>query len=149
MLLTGLPPSTKIFYRVSHGNALTAEASFTSRKAADADAVKFIMYADQALPVPFFAPAWRQVNQVVKDLDAGYDGFLLHPGDLGYAEGMLECLPTFSVYAIVSVPRCVPSIRTSYYFANGVQTDDGIRNSEGDASLFIYLKYLFQKILPK
>jgi len=43
------------------------------------------MYADQALPVPLFAPAYRQVAQVVRDLDAGYDSFLLHPGDLGYA----------------------------------------------------------------
>jgi hypothetical protein len=45
------------------------------------------MYADQALPVPFFGPAWQLVNQVVEDLAHGFDGFLLHPGDLGYAEG--------------------------------------------------------------
>ena len=45
------------------------------------------MYADQALPVPEFGPAWRLVGQVVDDIAAGYSGFLLHPGDLGYAEG--------------------------------------------------------------
>ena len=147
VVLAGLPPSTTIYYRVStRGGAMSAEASFTSRKPAAADAVKFIMYgeihcllhslllradattchplsdcspppppppspssslislhlrrrrrrrldlpgvvpADQALPVELFAPAWRLVGQVVEDLKNGYDGFLLHPGDLGYAEG--------------------------------------------------------------
>ena len=53
----------------------------------DAAALLFYRYADQALPVAFFAPAWRLVGQVVDDLKKGYDGFLLHPGDLGYAEG--------------------------------------------------------------
>ena len=60
-----------------------------SRRAATATPapVKFIMYADQALPVPIFEGAWKMTKQVVKDVDAGYDAFLLHPGDLGYAMG--------------------------------------------------------------
>ena len=49
--------------------------------------IKFLMYADQALPVPIFEGAWRMTKQVVADIEAGYDAFLLHPGDLGYAEG--------------------------------------------------------------
>eukprot|EP00729_Bicosta_minor_P004824 gene4824-10080_t len=63
------------------------ETSFQSRLPLDADAVKFIMYADQALPVPYFEEAWRMTGQVVGAINAGYNGFLLHPGDLGYAEG--------------------------------------------------------------
>ncbi len=46
---------------------------------------KFIMLADQALPVEIFAPAWRQPNQILKDISSGYATFVVHPGDLGYA----------------------------------------------------------------
>ncbi len=37
--------------------------------------------------MPLFEKAWRMTKQVVQDIDNGFDGFLLHPGDLGYAEG--------------------------------------------------------------
>ena len=30
---------------------------------------------------------WRMPGEVIDDIKAGYDGFLLHPGDLGYAMG--------------------------------------------------------------
>ena len=86
--MTALPPSSIVYYRVgSDEHGWSAERSFTSRRANNDKQVKFIMYADQALPVPEFGPAWRLVGQVVDDIAAGYSGFLLHPGDLGYAEG--------------------------------------------------------------
>jgi hypothetical protein len=87
-LMSRLPPSTTVYYR--HGSdkhGWAAERSFRSRRAAGESAVKFIMYADQAVPVPLFAKAWRLIGQVKEDIKAGYDGFLLHPGDLGYARG--------------------------------------------------------------
>ena len=90
VVLPKLPPSTRIYYRVStHGSRWSKEHNFLSRRSLTAPAsnLKFIMYADQALPVPIFEGAAKMTGQVVKDLEAGYDAFLLHPGDLGYSEG--------------------------------------------------------------
>ena len=88
VVLTGLPLSSTIYYVVGNDeHGWNKEKSFRSRLPEDKDSVKFIMYADQALPVPLAGKAWRMTKQVVRDLDAGYNGFLLHPGDLGYAEG--------------------------------------------------------------
>ena len=92
-VLTKLPPSALIYYRVRSGSqAWGAEHSFRSRQSSPVlnglGSVRFLMYADQALPVPFIPHvAWRMVPQVVRDIEAGYDAFLLHPGDLGYAMG--------------------------------------------------------------
>jgi len=91
VVLAGLPPATRIYYRVGGAGALnwSEEYSFRSRRPLESEEgnLKFIMYADQALPVPLFEGAWKMTGQVVSDLEAGYDSFLLHPGDLGYAEG--------------------------------------------------------------
>ena len=88
VVVTNLPAATTIYYVVGNGvHGWSEETSFRSRLLPTADAVKFIMYADQALPVPLFEKAWRMTKQVVNDINAGYNGFLLHPGDLGYAEG--------------------------------------------------------------
>ena len=98
--ISGLPSLTRIFYRAGGAGHRhwTKEHSFMSRRAAPSPStpstsstanasIKFLMYADQALPVPIFEGAWRMTKQVVADIEAGYDAFLLHPGDLGYAEG--------------------------------------------------------------
>jgi len=87
--LRGLPPFTKIYYRVRHDEQPWGEEHvFRSRRPAAASSVRFLMYADQALPVPLVPHvAWRLVPQVVSDIEGGYDSFLLHPGDLGYAMG--------------------------------------------------------------
>ena len=90
VVLENLPPRTRIFYRHgSEAHGWSAVQSFVSRRAADdRTSVKFLMYADQALPVPEFGPAWRLTAPVVADVtENGFDAFLLHPGDLGYAEG--------------------------------------------------------------
>lgn len=88
VVLTKLPANKTIYYQVGNDqHGWSDETSFQSRLPLDADAVKFIMYADQALPVPYFEEAWRMTGQVVGAINAGYNGFLLHPGDLGYAEG--------------------------------------------------------------
>ena len=94
-VMSSLPLKTIIFYRVGHDDHGWSEIrSFMSRRPANtantttmSSSIKFLMYADQALPVMFFGPAWRLVQQVVDDIEAGYNAFLLHPGDLGYAEG--------------------------------------------------------------
>jgi len=89
-IMSSLPTSTTIWYRVgSDDHGWSKVRSFTSRRssATTNTSLKFLMYADQALPVPFFGPAWKMTKQVVRDIEAGYDAFLLHPGDLGYAEG--------------------------------------------------------------
>jgi hypothetical protein len=95
VVLTGLPlganrSRAKLFYSVGQGADLAGfspVSSFRARSAPDADAVKFIMYADQSLPFDVLGPAWHLPAEVVEDLEAGFDGFLLHPGDLGYAMG--------------------------------------------------------------
>jgi len=91
-IMAPLPFSTTIWYRVgSDDHGWSKVRSFTSRRSvaitAESSSLKFLMYADQALPVPFFGPAWKMTKQVVRDIEAGYDAFLLHPGDLGYAMG--------------------------------------------------------------
>ena len=87
-VMSPLPLETVIFYRVgSDEHGWSKVQSFTSRRPKNATSIKFLMYADQALPVLLFGPAWRLVQQVVDDIEAGYNAFLLHPGDLGYAEG--------------------------------------------------------------
>ena len=100
VVVSGLPPRTRVFYRVGLGigHHWSTEHSFMSRRAPVGAAlalspsepiepIKFLMYADQALPVPIFEGAWEMTSQVVRDIEAGYDAFLLHPGDLGYARG--------------------------------------------------------------
>ena len=88
VVLTDLPPATEIFYVVGNDvHGWSKETKFRSRLAPNASAVKFIMYADQALPVPLFEQAWQMTQQVVREINNGFDAFLLHPGDLGYAEG--------------------------------------------------------------
>ena len=95
VLLTGLPLAAnrsraKVFYSVGQGAdvaGFSPVSSFRARSAPDADAVKFIMYADQSLPFDVLGPAWHLPAEVVHDINAGFDGFLLHPGDLGYAMG--------------------------------------------------------------
>ena len=78
-----------IYYVVGNDkHGYSKETSFKSRLKESDTNVKFIMYADQAIPFPYIGPAWKLVSQVENDIvNNGYNAFLLHPGDLGYAEG--------------------------------------------------------------
>ncbi len=88
--LTNLPlGGITIYYVVGNDkHGYSKETSFKSRLNETDTNVKFLMYADQAIPFPHIGPAWKLVSQVENDIvNNGYDAFLLHPGDLGYAEG--------------------------------------------------------------
>lgn len=93
IILNSLPlDRVKIYYVVgSDAHGYSPVTSFTTRSdpmnATSSAECAFIMYADQALPIDIFGSDWHLPSQVIEDLDNGFDGFLLHPGDLGYAMG--------------------------------------------------------------
>jgi hypothetical protein len=74
-----------IYYVVGNDkHGYSKETTFTSRLNETDTHVKFIMYADQAIPFPHIGPAWKLVSQVENDIvNNGYNAFILHPGDLG------------------------------------------------------------------
>ena len=64
VVLHGLRPGARVYYRCGHQNEiLSQEASFRAR-GGDRTDTSFLMYADQALPVPLLGPAYKLIDQV-------------------------------------------------------------------------------------
>lgn len=85
-LVSGLAPGTRYYARPVQAGAVGAEISFRTAPPPDAP-IRFIAYADMAVSA---APGAVETSlRVSQRLDADPDGyaFLIHVGDLGYAEG--------------------------------------------------------------
>ncbi|CAK4086817.1 unnamed protein product [Aphanomyces euteiches] len=88
IVIDNLELATTYFYQFGNDHdGWSAAYSFTSRPPANSTApVKFIAYGDMG--VDNAPAAWSTAMRVFQDIENGYDGFLLHFGDISYARGI-------------------------------------------------------------